>query len=234
MSANPMGSPAPHEPKPSEATAAPAIDPPLLPRPAVAAAFPDLALGVVFLTTWVAPRTVPASMIGQLLVVMLMEFIIMHSSAFMGLAMFRPGARRARATAVLGLGAFYTVFVLGFALAFHTPWPLVSFWGLTLNRLLSAIVGQAPDGEEQRFIRKGWAASAIFYLGFAFLTILPPVPRFGVTPDVVSGLHLPSSGLWIREPWRVLAFGFLYFTATGISELYDHRWIRAQDLPAQS
>jgi hypothetical protein len=204
---------------------------PLLPRPAVVAAIPDLALGLVFLAAWIAPRALQQNLIGQLIVVMLMEFIIIHSSAFMGLAMFKPGPRRARVMSVLGLGAFYTLFVVGFALAFQTIWPLVSFWGLTLNRLLSVILGQAPDGQEQLFIRKGWAASAILYLGFAFLTVVPPVPRLGVTPDVVSALHLPSSGLWISQPWRVLAFGFLYYTATAISEWRDHRWIRARDLP---
>jgi hypothetical protein len=222
--------PSADEDDPHSASDAPA--PPLgIPLPALAAAIPDLAIGFVFLFAWIAPRTLQLSLVSGLVGVMVMEFIIMHSSAFMGLTMFKSGHRRARALSLLGLGAFYSLFVGGFALAFHTVWPLVSFWGLTLNRLLSVLLGQAPSGQEQLFIRKGWAASALFYLGFAGLTIVPPVPRLGLTPDVVQALHLPGSGLWISEPWRVLAFGFLYFTATGISELYGHRWIRDRDIP---
>jgi hypothetical protein len=56
------------------------------------------------------------------------------------------------------------------------------------------------------------------------LTTVLPLPRLGLTPEVVSGQHLPGEGRWIARPCRVMAFGFLYFTAIGISELRAHRW----------
>jgi len=37
---------------------------------------------------------------------------------------------------------------------------------------------------------------------------------------------LPSSGLWVSEPNRVVAAAFLYFTARGVSELVGHRWFK--------
>jgi len=208
-----------------------AADPLTAPRAALMSAVPDLALGLVFLLTWVMPRALEPRLARSLLVVMVMEFIVIHSAAFMGLAVFAPGSRRSRALAIARFGGFYSLFAGGFALAFGSIWPLLNYWGLTLNRLLSVLFGQAPDGEEQLFIRKGWAATTLCYLGGAFLTTWFPLPRLGMTPDVVSSLELPSSGLWISQPWRPLAFGFIYFTAVGISELYGHRWIRARDLP---
>jgi hypothetical protein len=142
----------------------------------------------------------------------------------MGDVLIGTVARGRKTSALLGLGLFYTVFVGGFSLAFRQWWPLWSFWGLTLNRLLGVILGQAPAGEEADFMRRTWAATVVFYLVFTFATALLPVPRLGVTSEVVDRIGLPGSGLWIDQPWRVLAFGFLYFTAVGISELSGHRW----------
>ena len=49
---------------------------------------------------------------------------------------------------------------------------------------------------------------------------------------MLSAQHLPGGGLWVDAPWRVMAFGFLYFSATGIWELREHRWL-AEDAPAR-
>ena len=103
--------------------------------PAMLAAAPDIGLAAVFLIVWLAPEAAPAGTLTWLLLVMLLEFIIVHSSGFMG------------------------------------------------------------------------------------------VPRFGLTREFVAGESLPSSGLWVDEPHRMVAFGFLYFAATAISELHGHRWI---------
>lgn len=77
---------------------------------------------------------------------------------------------------------------------------------------------------------KGWAISVALYVACCLVTAFLPMPRFGITPDVVAALHLPGSGLWIAEPHRVLAFGVLYFALTGWSELYDHAWLHAESL----
>ncbi len=50
-----------------------------------------------------------------------------------------------------------------------------------------------------------------------------------ITSAVRADLDLPGSGIWISQPWRFFAFGFLYFTATGISELFGHRWLRGTE-----
>jgi hypothetical protein len=135
---------------------------------------------------------------------------------------------------MLKFGVFYTLFIAGWALAFRAWWPLVAFWGLTLNRMLGVIMGQAPTGEERRFIKAGWAVGAMCYLGAVFATSILPVPRLGISPEVVDAAGLPGSGLWIEQPYRVLAAGMVYFAAVAMSELYDHRWIPASSLPGES
>ena len=196
-----------------------------LPFPALLSALPDFALGLTFAIAWVRPTWAGPDLVPHLLLVMLLEFVIVHSSAFMGVAATADAPRQRRVRSLVGLGLFYSLFVGGFALGFHTWWPLAAFWGLTLNRLLGVLVGQAPAGGERRLIMAGWAASAILYLGLCTLTLFLPLPRFGLTSEFVRGLHLPSSGVWIEQPHRVIAFGAAYFTLVGCSELAGHRWL---------
>lgn len=191
----------------------------------IAAAAPDLALASVFLVAWVTPTTFHTGTVTYLMLLMLLEFIIVHSSAFMGTVMLGDLGRARKSLALIGIGGFYTLFVGGFALAFKTWWPLWSFWGLTVNRLLGVLIGQAPEGERRALLQRNWAVSALCYLGLCFVTVFLPLPRFGITREVVSHESLPGSGLWVDQPHRVIAFGFLYFAAVGLSELFAHRWL---------
>jgi hypothetical protein len=190
------------------------------------AALPDLALAGVFFTTWVAPDTLGQKMVAYLMLMMLLEFIIIHSSAVMGLVAFARERSRRRAGAIVGLGLFYSLFVAVFGLAFKTWWPFVAFWVLTANRLLGVLVGQAPEGEERALIQGGWAVTCVAYLVFVFATTLLPIPTLGITDAVVARQDLPGSGLWVDEPHRVVAFGFFYFATVGWSELFIRAWFR--------
>jgi hypothetical protein len=92
---------------------------------------------------------------------------------------------------------------------------------------------QAPSGDERAFLQAGWAASAISYLLGVAVTVVLPVPRLGLTPAIVHALALPGSGLWISQPWRVVAFGALYYAAVGAFEWTGFRALRS-GLPARS
>lgn len=224
-------SPAPTEavketrPAQQEEPAAPPLPHPLPTR--IVTALPDLAIAVVFLITWIAPRTFGDRMVGFLMLVMLLEFIIVHASGFMGSVMFHdPLSARMKVKALLGFGAFYGIFALGFSLGFQAWWPLWTILLMTLNRMMIVLLGTIPDEQERAYILGGWAVSALCYIVFAMLTVFLPLPRFGITPAEVVAQDLPGSGLWVEQPHRVIAFGFLYFLATGISELYSHTWLK--------
>lgn len=189
---------------------------------AVTAAVPDFAIAAVFLSTWLRPDSVQPGLAKTLVLVMLLEFIVVHSAGFMGVALAGTMPAGRKVMAALGLGAFYTLFVGGFALAFKTAWPLWSFWGLTMNRVLGALVHRMDGSGSMDYVVRSWAGGAVFYLLFAFATVLLPVPRLGPTPAVVAGLGLEGGGLWIDEPWRPLAFGTCYFAAVGLAELIGH------------
>jgi hypothetical protein len=88
-----------------------------------------------------------------------------------------------------------------------------------------------PSEDSKLFMVRGWAVGAMAYLGAVFATTLLPVPELGIDAGVRAAADLPGGGLWIDEPQRVIAAGFLYFTMLGLSELADHAWLPASGLP---
>ena len=201
----------------------------------LATALPDFGVAAGFMITWVAPLTFGQKAVSYFLLVMLLEFLVVHSAGFMGSVVFnKPLARRVKVRMLAGLGLFYGVFAAAFAIGFEAWWPLWTIALLTLNRILIVLTGNVPEGRERIIIRKGWAVATLFYLLFAFATVLLPVPAFGVTEAVIRLQAFTSTGLWIDEPHRVLAFGFLYFTGTGLSELFSHQWLPDGQLPSDT
>ncbi|MHC4818393.1 MAG: hypothetical protein ACYTF8_10095 [Planctomycetota bacterium] len=183
----------------------------------LATALPSAALAATFLVTWIAPYTFGEQMVRHLLLLMLLEFIIIHSSPFMGLAVISDEPRKRKVRKLLFLGAFYSLFAAGFAAGFERWWPMFAFWGLTGNRLLAALVGPPAREADKRHIQSVWGATVLWYLLAAGATTFLPIPRFGITTAVRRTQDLPGTGLWIDEPHRVVAAGFLYFAAVAVT-----------------
>ena len=183
-------------------------------------------LAGTFLLAWLQPATLGEERTRGLVLLLLLEFVNIHSSAFMGQTLLSRKGRVPRLLAVLGFGVFYSAFVVAFAAIFKMWWPVLAFWGLTANRLLILLPGQAPDGREKELIQAGWAAGILFYLTAAFLSVLP-WPRLGMTAAAVKALHLPGEGAWVDTPEKAMAAGLIYFGLTGVSEIFSHRWLRA-------
>jgi hypothetical protein len=59
------------------------------------------------------------------------------------------------------------------------------------------------------------------------------MPSFGITEDVIRRQAFTMQGLWVEDPYRVIAFGFLYFVASGLMELYSFKWTQVR-LPLRS
>lgn len=194
----------------------------------VVSALPDLALGATFLVTWIQPSRFGDRMVRHLVLVMLLEFVIIHSAALMGSVAISRADGRGKAKTLLGFALLYSLFAGGFSLAFGSLWPLVAFWGLCLNRLLRVILGGGFGKNEKSLMTAEWRLSTLSYLLFVFVTVLLPIPELGITRAVVSAQDLPGSGLWIDRPQKAIAFGFLYFTTLGIASLVTVKWVPAK------
>jgi hypothetical protein len=149
---------------------------------------------------------------------MILEFLLLHSYAFLNLvsgAEKRASWReRLRASVgVLGFGAFYLLMggALGWATHSTTPlWTIV--WLLGARIFEVALAGEARTAS--------WLRHLFLYIVLVILTSIVPWPAFGLSPEIVASFDLPGSGSWIDRPERALAFGFLYF---GLGAWFDLR-----------
>ena len=180
--------------------------------PRLFAALPDAITAGVFLTVWVAPAVAGRERIKNLMLTMLIEFIVVHSSGFYGgiLAM-KDTSRVKREFALLGFATFYLIFVLAFSLGFGSAWPIWAFLWLLGSRFVHLWVAPANDDEATTRMMTLWAISVAAYVLGAIATVMLPLPALGITPAVIASLDLKGGGEWIARPYTVLAFGALYF-----------------------
>ena len=194
------------------------------------AALPDALTALVFLAAWIAPLHWGRELVGNLMLVMLLEFLVVHSGGFIGQVVLSPAVSRAAKTAaVVGFGAFYMIFVLAFSLAFHRPWAVAAFTWLLFGKLVTVWLSPVPPAREVQRQKLLWGVSVMLYLAGVFATSLLPLPRLGLQPDVVAQLGLPGKGLWVERPHTVIAFGALYFGA-----LAALKWRSAIGMEAQA
>lgn len=176
------------------------------------AVLPDAVSAVAFACLWMFPLAFGASGVRNGMLVMLVEFILIHSTAFLGAAAFAGNASRLRRVGLLaGFGMLYLVFIAAFSYAFEAWWPFLAFGWLLLGKLRTIFDARDPDGGGTRGAQAMWGISALAYLASVFATAFLPLPRLGIGEAVLAQLQLPGSGLWVEQPHRVIAAGVLYF-----------------------
>jgi hypothetical protein len=149
----------------------------------------------------------------------------MHSAPFYGIVALWEMKSYTKVLALIGFGAFYMLFAWGFADAFDSMWPVHSFFGLLLNRMLGILEGAVPRGAQATYLASVWIISALAYLGAIFITALAPIPRVGITDAVIRARNFTTGGLWPEQPYRAIAFRALYFGIVGLWEVVGRRTI---------
>jgi hypothetical protein len=186
----------------------------------VASAMPDLLLAASFLLAWVDPSVRAVPSVRRLVMIVLLEFFIVHSSGFMGVVAIGSRARRRTIGLTLALGAFYTVFLAAWSAAFGDWWLLGSFWLLMLNRLLGLMLGQPPDEKRGAFVMGTWAMSVAAFLLAVVIGAVADPPALGITAGVIEAQGFTVGGLWTEHPQTAIAAGALYFAIVGLYELF--------------
>jgi hypothetical protein len=182
----------------------------LLPR--LIAAVPDAITAGFFLTVWIAPLWLGEGGVRTAMLIMLVEFLVVHASGFLGaIALASTVSRRKRLLALLGFGLFYALFIGAFMLAFKAWWPAAVFGWLLVGKF-ARVLTRVDDHAAQRQMA-AWGASVLFYILGVFLTLFLPLPRLGIDAATIPRLGLVGEGAWIDEPHRVVAFGVVYFAA---------------------
>lgn len=182
-------------------------------------ALPDIITAGVFLWVWLDPTEWRRELVAQGLMIMLVEFILIHSSGFIGPAVFAneaPVGKRIKWVA--GFGLFYTMFVAVWAWQFQSWWALVFFLWLLGSKLVDILMDRCVP-EEMRQRQVGMvAASVLFYLLSVFATLFLPFPKFGLTRHG-HYYGVPGSGEWVSHPHIVIAALVIYFCLLALAKL---------------
>jgi hypothetical protein len=124
----------------------------------VVVALPDFVTALLFALTWWRPSLLGRHWVRDLMLTMLLEFIVLHSFAFLVLSV--PGQAQPLSW-VVGAGAVY-LFIAGvFGLAFRSAWPLlVMGWLVAPSCSPCSKVRPCPAGRAPTSCRSGECRSA--------------------------------------------------------------------------
>lgn len=189
-------------------------------------ALPDAATATLYAICWFAPATLGYDWIKTLMLVMLIEFLVVHSGGFIGQTVLSDASRGIKLKAIVGFGAFYMLFVLAFCFALGEWWPIAAFGWLLVGKFLMVVLEPKPRAEERQRLTSLWALSVVAYLFAVFATVLLPVPEFGIDATAREAAAIPGSGLWVEQPQTVVAAGLLYFAVLA--------WVKASPVPSSA
>jgi hypothetical protein len=184
-------------------------------------ALPDAITAGVFLYAWLAPLAWRKTLVAELMLVMLIEFILIHSAPFLGgIVLASEQDRKMRLQALAGFAAMYGLFIAGFALGFQSWWPVIAFTWLIAAKLVSVLTDLRHTKRQKQRMRGYWGVSALFYLLAVFATLLLPMPELGITRHGTA-YGIPGEGHWVSHPHTVIAAGFLYFGLLALTRLVE-------------
>ena len=166
---------------------------------------PDFILAGILLRIWLFRSQNGTSEVHWALILVLMEFVVMHSAAMMGglieldmKSMDPPMKRWHKLPLFLFLCAFYSVFAYLFG-----SWPAMQgFLLLCLNRALPVITGRVFSEEEKKRATDNYATAGVLFIVAIFLGIILWVP---------DEMIRSREGTGDTESYRMIVTGVLYY-----------------------
>ena len=152
-------------------------------------ALPDAITAAACLAVWIAPLAFGVGAVKTVVLMMLMEFLLVHGAGFFTVVAFMDDmAKPMRLLAMAGLLLFYALFVGVFAWLFHAWWPVWVFLWLAIAK--AAWIFSAPRDRAGEMNRQmtAWAFSVAAYLAavFAGLAAAGAAPGHPCRPGAVA------------------------------------------------
>lgn len=183
----------------------------------VFSALPDLLTAIACMVVWISPMTFGQDAVKTVVLMMLMEFLMVHGTGFFTGIAFMDNVKPAkRLLGMAGLLCFYAMFVAAFAFSFKAWWPVWVFAWLAISKALWIFINPRDRDAEMDRQMKSWAFSTAAYLAAVFATLMLPIPELGITASIRPELGLSGSGEWIEHPHIAVAgMAFYYFAIAG-------------------
>ena len=165
-------------------------------------------LAYIFLTLWLHPQASDVEMIYSLTILILFEFVLVHSGVFMSIL-----GRSWKGWA--GFIVFYGMFALAFNMIVDGNQIIILYGAVVLNRMLPGLLNREKTDKERGIIMS--AVYALIYFGLLFPVIFGSsyIPRFGLTEAFIKSVDYLSinqaGGDFAEMPHVFMCFGVLYY-----------------------
>ena len=177
----------------------------------------NLYLIYLFLRLWISPQYDDAEFIYSLGMLLIFEFVLVHSGAFMAVLAAIPFRDSWKWWLVLIV--FYGIFALVFNMFVVGNEILIVYGAVVLNRFLSKI----GKSEKQKEIEMGMSAVyGIIYFVLLFAIVLGQdiVPQFGLTDEFLRAVDWDNINQGVNVlPNALMLFGVLYYLLLTIVDL---------------
>jgi hypothetical protein len=187
----------------------------------------NLVLIYTFLRLWIRPQVSDVEMIINLIVLMIFEFVMVHSGVFMSVL-----GRSWKAW--LGFVVFYGLFALAFNAMVSGNQIIILYGGVVLNRMLPNILrkpkktditisgifeknGKNTENLEpsKELMMSALYAMIYFFLLFTIVFSSSFIPKFGLTKEFLEVANYSKSdtvgGDFADKPYVFMCFGVLYY-----------------------
>jgi len=179
---------------------------------------PMLFLAVLLLRVWIDPMSVDnGGWVKFAASLVLLEFILLHSGAFMAVGPLICPRRWQRLGWFLGFGVFYFGAIAAYGQFTGGRYIAWLLFALITSRLLTLVIFHDKKGTILMFQR---SAFGIVILLLTAAVIFIPWPMLGFTEEVRLAALGSADDLLTNHPQRAIAWGIVYFFLMGIFELY--------------
>ena len=176
------------------------------------------------ISVWFYPEYYSAEIIYNLTIILVFEFILVHSGVFM--AVFQSKWMLA------GFALFYGIFALAFNASVFGDTPIILYlYSVTvINRMVFGISSRSPQERQEAIANSVMMVLNFMFCIFAAVFLSFLVPYGGLTPAYLSSIHyfdvMTSGGEFPEKPHVAFAFGVLYFAMPIIMPLIAFIFIR--------
>ncbi|WP_123912127.1 hypothetical protein [Flavobacterium sp. AJR] len=170
----------------------------------------------VFLMVWLHPEQYNTSLINDLAILIVFEFIMVHSGVFMAVMPKRYS--------IFVFFPMYGLFAYSFNNSVIDTNIFYIYLLVVLNRMRFAFSNVSDEIRLKEIAKSVFRAMLYFVLLFAVVLGNVFVPKLGLTPDFLEKVHyfdeIKSSGLIMEKPYIAMCMGFLYYSLPVLFFLY--------------
>lgn len=181
-------------------------------------------VALLYLAIWISPNLFSAAFIFSMSLLMLLEFIMIHSGVFM--TIFKPFG-------VFLFFPFYFFFAYIINKICPDNSPMFVFLGTILFRVIDSFVDRGSKKISIHDLKSIIIAFAIYFPIFALTALLNDfMPHFGLTPSYLESIDYYSTDTSTGDfkIHNMISFGFFYFMAIICFEM----WLRKKYPPQKN